>query len=236
MRPPTIVATALFQFAAACGRGSSAPAPSMSEAGQHAGFVVTRGADTVHLEEFRATPGGVEGTIVTRTPALRIGRWTLTREGAGNTRGYTIETRDAAGTVVAPTGSMTYAGDTIIRTTLRNGQLETQRVPSSVAALPSPGLPYVGVSYLMYETALNDARRRRDTAITQLGMPAAQLTPARTRALFHSRHGRDQLLRCREEWLQVRRRGSPRSCRLARHDVRVCHQASTERRRDHRHS
>ena len=169
---------------AACQRGNPTPAPA-SDAGQ-SGFVATLGADTVQLEAYRVFGDRIEGTVVTRTPVLRVARWTMSLAADGRPAKYTIETRDAAGARVAASGSMTYAGDTILRETLRNGQMETQRVSSQIAALPSPSLPYVGVSYVMYELALNDARRRRDTAVTQLGMIAQQGAPQRTRAWFPS--------------------------------------------------
>src|SRR4051812_10501684 len=66
----------------------------------------------------------------------------------------------------------------------RSGQRETQRVPIRATAFPAPSIPYIGVSYVMLESAIAEARRRGDSAITQLTMIPAQLTPQRTRAWF----------------------------------------------------
>lgn len=183
---PSPFALAALAGAVACSTGTpaGAPAPAPTPAGTSGGFVATLGADTVHVERFTRTGNRIDGAIVTRTPAFRAATWSMALNADGSPARYEVETRDASGGLVAPTGSMAYEGDTVVREVLRNGQRETQRVPAQVAAYPAPGLPYVGLSYLMWEAALTDARRRGDSVVTQLAMIAQLMTPQRTRAWF----------------------------------------------------
>jgi hypothetical protein len=180
----TVLAAVLSLALAACGSGTNTVSP--TPAGTSGGFIATLGADTVHVERFTRVGNRIEGTIITRTPAFRSATWSLSLSTDGAPARYDVETRDASGAVVAPTGAMVYASDTIVREALRNGQRETQRVPIRSAAFPSPSLPYIGVSYLMLESAIGDARRRGDSVITQLTMIPAQLAPQRTRTWFPS--------------------------------------------------
>jgi hypothetical protein len=64
----------------------------------------------------------------------------------------------------------------------------TQSIFAPDGAFPSPGLPYVGVSYLSYELGFDALRRRlavgsaTDTTLHQLTLIAGQRAPSRTRA------------------------------------------------------
>jgi hypothetical protein len=79
-----------------------------------------------------------------------------------------------------------FARDTIVRTAYRNGAAETARLFAPNGAVPSPGLPYVGVTFLSYEWAFDALRRRvasgADTALYQLTLFPAQPAPGKTRA------------------------------------------------------
>jgi hypothetical protein len=154
----------------------------------HGAFIARLGADTVHIERFEKKGNLISGTVLQRTPTFRTIRWTLSLDGQGKPSRYEARATDAAGAPLlnGVSGSMEFVGDTIVRTGYRNGQAETLRVFAPDGAVPSPGLPYVGVTYLSYEWAFAAARRRAstatDTALYQFTLVPAQVQPARTRA------------------------------------------------------
>ena len=160
-------------------RRTSAPS------GDVGGFVATLGSDTVHVERFQRSGDTLRGTIVTRVPVTRVVDWAMTLDATGAPVRYTVETRDPEGTPLThnwSAGSMTFLGDTIVRETMRDGAMVESRVPAPRHTVPSPNIPYVGVSFLMYERAFADARRRTDTLLYGLTMLGPQLNPTRTRA------------------------------------------------------
>ena len=151
-------------------------------------FIARLGADTVHIERFERTGNVISGTVLQRTPTFRTIQWTMTLDANGNPVRYEAKTTDAAGAPMLNnvTGSLEFGRDTIVRTAYRNGQMETHRLPAPNGAVPSPGLPYVGVTYLSYEWAFNALRRRLanggDTALYQLSLSAAPPAPSKVRA------------------------------------------------------
>lgn len=174
-------------FVACVGLVSSSLAGAQTTRG---GFIARLGADTVHIERFERTGNRFSGTVLQRTPTYRAVRWTMTVDDAGKSTRYETNVVDAAGNPMlnAVTGSMEFARDTIVRTAYRNGQAETQRIYAPNGAFPSPGLPYVGVSYLSYEWSFDALRQRlaagnaADTSLYQLALVAMQPAPAKTRA------------------------------------------------------
>jgi hypothetical protein len=152
------------------------------------GFIARLGTDTVHIERFERSGNTISGTVLQRTPTFRTIRWSVTLDVTGSPSRYEATVTDAAGAPLlnGVTGTMEVGRDTIVRTAYRNGQMETQRLAAPNGAVPSPSLPYVGVTYLSYEWAFDALRRRiaagGDTAVYQLSMIAAQPAPAKTRA------------------------------------------------------
>jgi hypothetical protein len=164
---------------------SRGPAPATDDRG---GFVATLGHDTVHIERFERRGDTLRGVIVTRVPVTRLTDWSLTLDPTGMPLRYTVAIRDAEDMPVShwSAGSMTFLGDTIVREARRDTGLASSRVAAPRHTVPSPVTPYVGVSYLMYERAFADARRRTtlsgDTAIYGLTMMESQRAPWKTRA------------------------------------------------------
>jgi hypothetical protein len=155
---------------------------------QTGGFVVTLGSDTLHVERFARTANRIDGVIVTRSPATRVARYSLSLAPDGTPLRYEIETRQPDGSPIVATGmrgSITYLRDSVVRETLRQAESVTHRIAAVVPPFPGPSIPYVGVSYLMYELAFADARRRgapAEMAIHLVTMNPGQTTPQRIRA------------------------------------------------------
>src|SRR5687768_887875 len=174
-----------FAIASLAGIFAAEVAVAQAERG---GFVARLGTDTVHIERFERNGTTISGTVLQRTPTFRTITWRMTLDANGNPARYEANATDASGAPIlnGVTGTMEFGRDTIIRTAYRNGQMETGRIAAPNGATPSPGLPYVGVTYLSYEWAFAALRRRLaaggDTALYQLSMIAAQPAPSRTRA------------------------------------------------------
>lgn len=152
------------------------------------GFIATLGTDTVHIERFTTVAGAMRGTIVTRVPTTRIITWTLTLDSAGLPLRYTVETHDSNLRPLRHNGafgSIDFA-DTSTRTTIRNDENVTSRIVAPRHTFVGATVPYIGVSYLMYEAAFADLRaratERRDTSLYTLTMHTGQGAPSRTRA------------------------------------------------------
>src|SRR4051812_22486195 len=97
---------------------------------QTGSFVATLGRDTVHLERFSRKGNVLDGVIVTRIPETRIVKYQMTyRDGGGLVR-YEFQTTDANGAPLrynGASGSLVYAGDSIVRRTIDKGQeIETR--------------------------------------------------------------------------------------------------------------
>lgn len=153
-------------------------------AAQSGGFIATLGVDTVHLERFVRQGDRLEGSIVIRTPEVRVIRYTMRFDVAGRPARYEVETLSGDGAPVRATGtagSLTYMKDSVIRESLRGGKPETTRIAAPVLTLPTASAPFIGVSYLMYELAFAEARRRAgatpDSVVYLLTMYPAQTTP-----------------------------------------------------------
>ncbi len=156
---------------------------------QSGGFVATLGQDTLHVESFTRTGDRLTGTIVTRSPATRIIRYSMTFAPNGEPQRYEVETGQVDGSPLrtnGSAGSLAYLPDSVIRETLQQGAFTTQRMASPVPVYPGPSLPYLGVSFLMYELAFVAARHRSgntgETEIHLLTMVPGQTAPQRLRA------------------------------------------------------
>ena len=177
--------SALVAVAALCSVVAFNPIKAQSERGA---FIARLGNDTVHIERFERSGNTITGTVLQRTPTFRTIRWSLSLDATGNPLKYDAKATDAAGAPLlnGVTGSLEFGRDTIVRTAYRNGQMETARLFAPNGAVPSPGLPYVGVTYLSYEWAFGALRKRvasgGDSALFQLSMFATQAAPSKTPA------------------------------------------------------
>jgi len=163
--------------------------PSSAQAG---GFIARLGADTVHVERFLREPGRASGTIVTRTPSVRVLRWSLTYDERGHPVRYQADAVDAQGKPVlnGVSGVLRFLQDSMIRDGFQQGLPVTTRMAAPPGVVPSPSIPYIGVSYLMYEDAFAAARARGVSGpdsipmLYQVTMIPAQARPSRARAWF----------------------------------------------------
>jgi len=76
-------------------------------------------------------------------PTFRSIAWSLTLDAKGNPARYEARAVDASGQPVlnGAAGTMEFTGDTIVRTSYRNGQMETHRIAAPNGAVPSPSIP-----------------------------------------------------------------------------------------------
>jgi DUF2911 family protein len=158
---------------------------------QTGSFVATLGRDTVHLERFSRKGNVLDGVIVTRVPETRIVKYQITYRDGGGFERYEFQTTDANGTPLrsnGASGSLVYVGDSIIRRSIDKGEEVETRLRAPNGAFAGPSIPYVGVTYLMYEEAFAAARKRvasgLDSSIFLLGMFTAQKEPQRSRIWF----------------------------------------------------
>ena len=169
-------------------KSTRTPAVADREPGvERGGFLATLGTDTVHIERFERTATQMHGTIVTRIPMTRVIRWSLETDAAGAPLRYQMSTRAVDGTPLThnwSSGSFRWTGDTVVRVTIRDREPLDHRIPAPRQTLPGAAIPYVGVSFLTYELAFADARRRAgpDTALYTLTMIGTQTRPAKTKA------------------------------------------------------
>jgi hypothetical protein len=165
--------------------------PISNAAAQRGGFVVTLGNDTLHVESFARTADRITGTIVTRSPFTRVARYDLRFENGRPSR-YEVRTVRGDGSPdpsSSANANLTFGGDSLTREVLTaDGQTSTQRVSSPTLVLPGPALPYVGVSYLMYELAFAEARTRQqapgESTVRFITMSPRQLQSSPTRVWF----------------------------------------------------
>ncbi|MEO5800275.1 MAG: DUF2911 domain-containing protein [Gemmatimonadales bacterium] len=136
-------------------------------AAQSGGFVATLGNDTVHVEQFTRKGNTLTGVIATRVGATRVTRYQMTFDKAGKPLQYHVDTFDGAGAPLRTDGAsatLDYIGDSLIKQVLSKGEMVTQRVAAPNGAWPTPSIPYIGVSYLMYEFAIAALRERARVA------------------------------------------------------------------------
>jgi hypothetical protein len=160
-------------------------------AAQTGGFVATLGRDTVHIERFTRFADRIEGTVVTRSPRTRVAHYVLRLDASGAPSRYELRSTRGDGTAdTLPTsnGVLVLGGDSITREVTVNGAPVVQRLASPGRVLPGPMLPYVGVTYLVYELAFQEARARANadglSSIRLLTLMARQMAPGETRAWF----------------------------------------------------
>jgi hypothetical protein len=141
--------------------------PLSASAAQSGGYVATLGSDTLHVESFTRTGDLISGTIVTRSPLTRVARYELRFENGKPSR-YELRTTRGDGSPDPGSGAnanLILTGDSITREVIgADGQTTSQKIHAPSLTLPGPSLPYVGVSYLMYEFAFADARTRQQPA------------------------------------------------------------------------
>jgi hypothetical protein len=166
-------------------------APVATSTAQSGGYVATLGSDTLHVESFTRTADRISGTIVTRSPLTRVARYELRFENGKPSR-YELRTARGDGSPDPGTGAnanLLLTGDSLTREiTAADGQVSMQRIHAPSLTLPGPSLPYVGVSYLMYELAFADARTRQQTAgestVRFITMNPRQVQSSPTRVWF----------------------------------------------------
>jgi hypothetical protein len=151
-----------------------------SVAAQTRGFVVRLGVDTFAVERITRAGNSIEGAVARHTPIATVLRYTVTFNADSSIASYKESIYNPDGSPVpavqgvAQTGMMmTFAGDTVIREVMQNGQRVVKRDVSTGVILPSIG----GNSPYWQELALRTVRRRHAAEFGFFGFGLAQTAP-----------------------------------------------------------
>jgi hypothetical protein len=162
-----------------------------SAAAQSGGFVVRLGRDTMHVERFDRVGDRITGSIAARAPASRLSHYEMTVDPTGRVRHFAMRSTTGDGQPLPRPpriGAFEFIGDSLIRTIDRDsGGPLVQRMAAPLPVFPGPWLPYTGMTFLSYELALQDARRRAvngEGSIALLSMLPTSRTPQQTTAWF----------------------------------------------------
>ncbi len=140
-------------------------------------YVSRLGNDTLSVERFTRSADKVEGTIVTKSPATRVVKYTLMLAKDGSVTGLEQAILKADGTPFPgqPTGiKLTIVGDTIVREMTMNGAPSIRRT-----MVPKGTLPALGGSYAYSELVIAQAKRSKSDTVLSLGIAAAQNAPGK---------------------------------------------------------
>lgn len=133
----------------------SVPAVVAQEGPYRAAFITLLGTDTLAVEQFERTPGGMEAAVVLRTPQTTLQHFRLDLDESGNLARYEATARlpgSPEGT--APLRQEVYvpAGDSLEMTLIEEGTTRTRRI----AAVPG-ALPFVDMVHWPFEMMLVQA-------------------------------------------------------------------------------
>ncbi len=140
-------------------------------------YVSRLGNDTLSVERFTRSADKVEGTIVTKSPATRVVKYTLMLAKDGSVTGLEQAILKSDGTPFPgqPTGiKLTIVGDTIVREMTMNGAPSIRRT-----MVPKGTLPALGGSYAYSELVIAQAKRSKSDTVLSLGIAAAQNAPGK---------------------------------------------------------
>ncbi len=158
-------------------------------AAQTGSFVVRLGADTMQVERFVARAAELEGVVVTRVPTTRVTRWTANLDRAGRIVRFESTTSTPEGRPVPGAVEhlvMAWQGDSLVREVTTQGQRSEQRLRVPPRTVPGPSLPYLGMSYLLWEIGFREAKATTPDSsgarlLPQVAAVVRQLAPSRTR-------------------------------------------------------
>jgi hypothetical protein len=142
---------------------------------QSGGFVVRLGTDTLAVERYTRSADKIEGTLVRRNPQTTVVKYTigLNRDGSVASYEQAVFRADGSPMPNVPAGTkMTFAAESITRTTFRGDQPVTLR-----SANPRVTLPAIGGSWVAYEMQIQAAKKGGD--VYTLGFNAQQAAPTK---------------------------------------------------------
>ncbi len=148
----------------------SLPAPAHA---QTRGFIVRLGADTFAVERFTRNGNSVNGAVVRHTPVTTILRYSITFNRDSSIANYRESIVNPDGNVVQPELSMTFAGDSVTREVIENGQRVLKRNAAPGVTMPAVG----GTSPYWQELAVQAIRRTGANQFGFYGFGPAQNSP-----------------------------------------------------------
>ncbi|MGQ0646469.1 MAG: DUF2911 domain-containing protein [Gemmatimonadaceae bacterium] len=149
-------------------------------AAQSGGFLVRLGNDTIAMERYERTATRIDGTVLRRSPATTLVKYSISLNSDGSIASYEQSTLRADGTPTpnAPVPlRMTFTADSVLRHVTQNGQPAILR-----AAAPKGTLPQVGLSWLANELLVQTARRIGAAYV--IGFGAQQAAPVKADIRF----------------------------------------------------
>ena len=188
--PPRVAAAALavLPLVVACSSGSTAiPAPAPIAPTT---LLARLGTDTVAVEQYTRTATHMEGTLVSRLPALRVTRYSVELGPSGAPTRADLSVRDGNG--VALSGGLQslavrYGRDSAVFVGHRSASDTTHAI-----AVRGPVLPSIPTSYGLYELALARmsllGRDSVEFAVVPLNLAVQQAGPQAVRVI-----GRDSV-------------------------------------------
>ena len=188
--PPRVAAAALaaLPFVVACSSGSTAiPAPAPVAPTT---LIARLGTDTVAVEQYTRTATHMEGTVVTRLPAVRITRYSVELGPSGAPTRADLSVRDGHGGSLdggLQSLAVRYGRDSAVFVGHRSASDTTRAI-----AIRGPVLPSISTAYGLYELALARmsllGRDSVEFAVVPLNLAAQQATPQAVRVI-----GRDSV-------------------------------------------
>lgn len=153
--------------------------------GQHAGFVVTLGNDTIAVERYTRTATSIEGDLLNRTPRTRAVHYVATLDGS-RVRKLEVAIRQPPATTPGLTGTVDFGKDSATVNVRLGDSLRT----FAMAVGPESG-PTLNNSFALIEQSImRRLATNRDSVPFDL-VPVGPTTPTRS---FVVRRGRDSVV------------------------------------------
>ena len=154
--------------------GLATPAMSHAQSGSGS-FVLRLGADTIAVESWTRAGNRIEGVLARRSPTTVLTRYVVTLNADNTIASFEQQSFRGDGTPApnapAPV-TMTFTGDSLVRSVLQNGQPTALR-----SAAPKSTIPGLALSSVIWNLQLAAARRGSD--VYQIGFGPQQAAPTK---------------------------------------------------------
>lgn len=127
---------------------------------QTGAYLAKLGNDTIAIERFQRTGNTIEGSVIRRSPATSVLKYTLVLNGAGDVQSFKTSVVKADGSPIPNTiaGEMTFTADSIIRHATQGTNVVDVRGANAMGTLP-----VIQGSWLVFQLVI-DAQRKHGMA------------------------------------------------------------------------